>query len=779
MAGTGKHNQRQRQPARGKAIVVLAEKRDQARQISEAMGWRIQGDYGTGELNGQAVTVVWASGHLLELMEPQELKPDASWSNPSTLLPIPRSFDLRVTQPQKGRKGKSPTQYLKVIRQHLKNAGEVIVSTDPDREGTAIAWHLLEHCKFRGPVRHAWLVDGLDKAAVRKTFNRLKSGDEMKSWFRASEARARSDWAYQFVVRALTCYARHGKMGDHLGQGSGRESVVSVGRVQTPTLALLVQRCREIRNFVPKDHFLIDGQFLLGDQVVSARYTPQVTAGIIESMPAGVEWEPSKKVVKDGAPEPLDTPLFVGEAEVQAFRERLLVNGDRAIVVGSKTRDLKRQPPLPCDLAEFQAEMHKAAGLTASNAQKVLEKLYNDGLVTYPRTEHAELPVSLYEPNERNPVLEHLTRIPSLAMAAGRARDIHNGQDTSYSQFRPACFTTKPMEHYGIIPTRKAAHLERMSRQEQQAYEIVARRYVQALWPAAQIREQKLGMAVPAEDLLGHPHSRFATTLNVVLDPGWRQAFPRRKDDNDDVSHLQPIPVTRHMPAPLQDVLLQTRTTRPPAWFTDRTLIKAMKSVGRHVRDPQLRKLLRDSAGIGTPATRSSILETLLAREFVQRKGSRLESTAKGEALIDGLPPWLVQVETTAVWEDWLNRICELRSEDGTACEQRDKFVGKQLDRLEEYLQDLQQFHGPVSGYTQRGGPRQGQGGPRKPTPKMLNFAKAIARQAGQPLPKNVESDGRACSAFIDAHKGALKNTEGNPQQSVGAGRSVPTTESP
>ncbi|WP_281645738.1 DNA topoisomerase [Parendozoicomonas sp. Alg238-R29] len=695
---TGKQSQ-----GNGKPVVVLAEKRDQARQIAEAMGWRIQGDSGVGKLNGKPVTIVWASGHLLELMEPQELKPDASWSNPATLLPIPRSFDLRVSQPQKGRKGKSPTQYLKVIRQHLKGAGEVIVSTDPDREGTAIAWHLLEHCRFRGAVRHAWLVDGLDKTAVRKTFNRLKSGEEMKSWFRASEARARSDWAYQFVVRALTCYARHGKMGNHLGQGSGRKSVVSVGRVQTPTLSLVVQRCREIRSFVPKDHFLIDGLFDLAGQIISARYNPPVTAEIIESMPVGVEWEPSRKIVREGSPEPLDTPLFVGEQEVNNFRDRLLLVASQAIVVGSKTRDLKRQPPMPCDLAEFQAEMHKAAGLTASKAQQVLEKLYNDGLVTYPRTEHAELPVSLYEPNERNPVLEHLSRLPSLEMAAGRVRDIHNGQDTGYAPFRPSCFTTKPMEHYGIIPTRKAAHLERMARHEQQAYEIVARRYVQAMWPAAQIREQKLTIAVPAEDLLGNSHSRFTTTLNVVLDPGWQQAFPKDKKSQDEVSLVQPIPVQKHMPSPLQEVRLLTRTTRPPAWFTDRTLIKAMKSVGRFVRDPQLRKLLRDSAGIGTPATRSSILETLLAREFVERKGGRLESTPKGEALVDDLPPWLVQVETTAVWEDWLNRISELRSEDITACEQRDKFVGRQLDRLEEYLRELQQRHGAVFGNAPRG----------------------------------------------------------------------------
>ena len=183
-----------------------------------------------------------------------------------------------------------------------------------------------------------------------------------------------------------------------------------------------------------------------------------------------------------------------------------------------------------------------------------------------------------------------------------------------------------------------------------------------------------------------------------------------------------------------------------------------MKSVGRHVRDPQLRKLLRDSAGIGTPATRSTILETLLAREFINRKGSRLESTPKGEALVDDLPPWLVQVETTAVWEDWLNRICELRNDDGTACEQRDKFVWKQLDRLEEYLQELQQRHGQVSGHAPRGGPRPGGKGPRKPTTRMLNFAKVIARQMGEPLPEKVTTDGKACSQFIEANKGCLQN---------------------
>ena len=492
-----------------KSIVVLAEKRDQARQIAEAMGWRIQNESGTGQLDGRPVTIVWASGHLLEIMEPQELKPDASWSNPATLLPIPRSFDMRTSQPGKGRKGKTPAQYLKIIRQHLKTASEVIVSTDPDREGTAIAWHLLEQCRFRGPVRHAWLVDGLDKSAVKKTFNKLKPGTEMKSWFRASEARARSDWAYQFAVRGLTCYARHGRMGNLLGQGGGRESVVSVGRVQTPTLAMVVERCREIRNFVPKDHFLVDGHFNLSGQQVVARYQPQVTQEIIDSAPAGVGWEPSKRVVKEGAPEPLDAPLFIGETEVNAFRDRLLQAGDKAVVVGSKTRDFKRQPPMPCDLAEFQGEMHKAAGLTASQAQKLLEKLYNDGLVTYPRTEHAELPVSLYEPAERNPVLEHLVQVPAVGMAAARVKDIHNGQDTSYSSFKPACFTSKPMEHYGIIPTGKAARLQNMSRQEQQAYEIIARRYVQALWPPARIREQKLNIAVPAEDMLGHAFQPF------------------------------------------------------------------------------------------------------------------------------------------------------------------------------------------------------------------------------------------------------------------------------
>ncbi len=753
-----------RQSAHGKPIVVLAEKRDQARQLAEAMGWRMGSDFGTGEWQGRPLSLVWASGHLLTLMEPQELKPDASWSDPATLVPIPRCFDLGVGKPDASRKGKTPNQYLKIIRQQLKGAGEVIVSTDPDREGTAIAWQILEHCRFSGVVRHAWLVDGLDKTAVQKTFARLKEGTEMKSWFRAAEARARADWAYQFVVRALTCYARHGCLGNHLGEGSGRESVVSVGRVQTPTLALVVQRSHEIRDFTPKHHFLVDGLFTLAGQTIKARYSPQVSAEQIDALPAGVEWEPSKKIPKEGEPEPLDTPLYVGEPEVQAFRERLLAVGEQAVVVASRVRDVQRHPPLPCDLAEFQAQMNKACGQTAAQAQKILEKLYNDGLVTYPRTEHAHLPLSLYEPGERNPVLSHLQNLPELGTIARRAKEIHNGEDSVYGSFRPQCFTTKPMEHYGIIPTRKPAQFDRLPKLERQAYEIIARRYIQALWPAAQLREQKLTVAVPAKDLLGCRYSRFATTLNIVLDQGWMQAFPSKKSqasngEQEPENTLAPVAVSTNKSSPLTEVLLLTRTTRAPEWFSDRSLIKAMKGVGRSVRDPKLRKMLRDSAGIGTPATRSTVLETLLVRGFVERKGSRLESTAKGEALVRDLPPWLVQAETTAVWENWLNRICELRADDRLAMEQRDKFVNRQLDRLEEYIEELQQKYGPVAALPRRMGPASyGKGG--KPTAKMLNFAKAIAKKSGQPLPSNIASDGKACSAFIDANKEIMSRSK-------------------
>ena len=750
-------------------ITIIAEKRDQAQQIATAMGWRMQKDLATGTLEGQPVMLVWASGHLLEIREPQELKPDASWNNPATLLPIPRQFDMRLTH-RSGR-GKTPAQYYKVIRDQLRQASEVIVSTDPDREGTAIAWHLLEACRYRGPVRHAWLVDGLDRQAVRNTFSRLKGGDEMKSWFRASEARARADWSYQFAVRALTFYARGGAMGPNLGQGGGRESVVSVGRVQTPTLALVVERCREIRHFVPKDHFLINGHFTASDLLIEARYNPPVTADIIDTATDGVTWEPSRRIAKEGDPEPLDTPLFTGEQEVQAFRQRLLKAGDQATVIHNRERNSQRNPPLPCDLAEFQAEMHRACGMTAASAQKVLEKLYNDGLVTYPRTEHAELPDSLYAPNERNPVLDHLAQISEFARQAQTARDIHDGNHQHYPARKPACFTSKPMEHYGIIPTRKSANLSSMNREAQMAYRIVARRYLQALWPAASLREQKLAFQVPVTDLLGHPASRFTTSRTEVVDPGWMQAFPRQNENDEEAAeHYKAIiPVQQGMLAPLKRVDIVTRTTRPPAYYSDRTLIKAMKTVGRFVKDPKLRRILRESAGIGTPATRSTILETLLARKFIVRKGSRLESTASGESLVDWLPIWMTSAETTAVWEDYLTRVCELRHDDNLACEKRDRFVYRQIDRLESWLQELQgSLADKVSAQA-----RTRFSGSGTPTPKMLAYARSISRQAGVPLPDNALTDRQACSTFIDAHQAQASQNRAPTPKMLGLARKL------
>ncbi|MCK5892851.1 MAG: hypothetical protein KAG53_00250 [Endozoicomonadaceae bacterium] len=729
-------------------ITIIAEKRDQAQQITTAMGWRMQKELAIGTLEGEPIALVWASGHLLEIREPQELKPDISWNNPATLLPIPRQFDLRLTQ--RSGHSKTPTQYYKVIRDQLRQASEVIISTDPDREGTAIAWHLLEICRYRGPVRHAWLVDGLNQQAVRNTFAQLKGGDEMKSWFRASEARARADWSYQFVVRALTFYARSGVMGPNLGQGSGRESVVSAGRVQTPTLALVVERCQKVRHFVPTDHFLINGGFLVSGQRVEARYNPPVTAEIIEAAPDGVTWEPSQRIAKEGDPEPLDAPLFTENQNVQNFRQRLLEAGDQATIIRSQERNSQRNPPLPCDLAEFQAEMHKACGLTAASAQKVLEKLYNNGLVTYPRTEHAELPDSLYAPEERNPILSHLVNIPEFFQQAQTAREIHDGHHQQYPARKPACFTRKPMEHYGIIPTRKAANMSSMSCEAERAYRIVARRYLQALWPAAKLQEQKLIFRVPVTDLLKHSDSRFTTTRTQVLDPGWMQAFPKRERDQEKERWQAIVSVQQGISTPLKTVDLVIRTTRPPSHYTDQTLIKAMKTVGRFIRDPKLRRILRESAGIGTPATRSSILETLLARNFIARKGSRLESTASGEALVDWLPRWMTSAETTAVWEDDLTRLCELRNDDHTACEKRDRFVYRQIDRLEGWLQELQvSLADKVS--AQNGHRLVGSGG--KPTQKMIAYAHNISQQAGIPLPNHALTDRQACSQFIDAHR--------------------------
>ncbi len=274
---------------------IIAEKRSQADAIATAFDLRLaNGCYeGNTDVLGH-VTLVWARGHLFELQEPDAAKPGATWTDPATLLPLPTSPAPQLM--------KDAASSYKNIAAKLKGAARMVIATDPDREGEAIGRDILAAMKYNGPTARAWLTKGLDKKSIISSFESLRAGADTESIYAAQQARAVADWQYQFVTRAYTAAGRHGLLGDHLGTGSGRASVTSVGRVQSPTVRMIVERDRAIANFKPQDHFVVTIDCKQGDNVVTLKYAPVFTKEEVGEPTDGVVWRP-----KGNGQEPLFT----------------------------------------------------------------------------------------------------------------------------------------------------------------------------------------------------------------------------------------------------------------------------------------------------------------------------------------------------------------------------------------------------------------------------------------------------------------------------------------
>lgn len=717
-------------------IILIAEKREQANDIAKAMGWNVGREFASGTLEGKPVKMAWARGHLVGLIEPDEAKPDASWSDPATLTPIPRNFKLKAGKDSKGFKGRPIKDYLKTIKTLLSKASEVIIATDPDREGEAIGWELLDFYRYNGPVRRLWLSKGLDPASVKSAMANIRQPQENKSRYRASEARGRADWSYQFAVRAYSYYGRGGAFGPLLGQGKGKESVVSVGRVQTPTLRMIVERDLEIENFTPRDHFLISGLFQLGKGDIEAKYKPEITQAIIDSAPEGVEWRPNKQA--HAGSNALDQPLYTGRKQVKDFENRLMAAAQQAVVTDYGVSKKRKGPPLTYDLATAQKDVSKKLRITGKKAQEIIESLYQKGFTSYPRTEHGELPDSAYTPAERNPVFSHLTGIQEIAQQAQYVMDLHNGNIQGIQPFKPSCISSKQMEHHGLMPTQKAADFTQMTSQEKEAYMMIVKRYIQAFYPPAQIAVTQAEVDVPVEDLLGHKKSHFVARAEVIIDPGWMDAFSQKKAGGSALPEAK-----KGDNALLKKVELESQRTSPPARYNDTSLPTAMKNVGKSITDPKLQKFLKDSSGIGTPATRSSIIETLLNRGFVERKKGEFISTPKGRQLIKIVPDWISSPETTAVWEGYMTNIVSVQ-DDQRAIKMRDQFVEKQFQNIEKLINQLRtDMDGKVS-----------TSGNKPPSQKQIALAQKLANEQSLQLPDGYDKDWKICSEFIEANIG-------------------------
>jgi DNA topoisomerase IA len=730
-----------------KKYLAITEKRDQAVKLAAAINLNQGSNCYQGKFKDGVITVVWASGHLKRLKLPDEIIENLSWQDPpSAYMPIPRDYETVINDSGDGRvKG-----MIGNIGKNIRGVDCVILATDSDREGEAIGRMLIEHFNFQGEVKRAWFAAGLDKKSLTYAMANLKGEFDTIGMYRAAEARARTDRLYTYLTRAYTFYAKYGKFGTYLSQGRGKSGTMSVGRLQTVIVNMIVMRDEEIANFVAKDHHTLTGNFNFKGADIQASFSPDVTENLIAAQPQGVTWEQQKP---RGDVIPLDKPLFTDIQMVNAFIKRLKDNKDTATIGASEKTIERDSPPNTFELADAQAVISKKLSIDSGLAQTILEDLYEQGWTSYARTSKSEIPMNLYEDSERNGMFDAIIQLHSLQKETQLAKDIHNGKHPKYQKFMPKVFSKKDMEHYGIIPTKQImtpndyANLTPRKRdgksikhtpdQMRGAYEIVCKQFICAMLPPAEYSSQKIQITMPVEDILGNSASIFNAKARKLIDAGWKAAFGGNTGNDSEFPELG-----RGDGGTLKSVDAKKQRTKPPTRYTKALLPKDLAKVGKDIRDPALRKILKDAEGIGRPATRKTAIETVLGREYVSAKGEVLYSTEKGRELVKYVPGWLKTPETSARLEDYMNKISTLK-DDIQAVQMRDSFEKMQIDRIETLIQHM------LTKFQSNLGERV-KNAPKEVSINMKKFIKQIATRKGIAIPRGTLSDPVMAKAFID-----------------------------
>ena len=732
--------------------LLIVEKQKIAAGIAEAFGWsRISGGY-EGKFEGEHIVCVPLRGHIVTWDEPKNVIPGISWDSMDNLLPVPKSVP-KVRIPDNPDDKVPISAYYNNVEKYINRADEVILGTDCDAEGEYIGWELIDHFGYTGKVRRAWLAGGTDTNSLRNVMNNLRAPHITKGMAFAAEARSYSDYIYQLLTRALTYYARRGKYGPNLGSGSGKSSVMSVGRVQTAVVGIIVERERQIQNFVPVTHYRLSGDFTIPvdpGTVINARYENKFAPGSSESNLPGIQWSIDFNAEGDV----IEKPMFVSKDVVNSFESRLKAGATSAVVVDYKESEKLEYPPKTFNTSEAMAEIAKECKISAGLAQHIIEDLYEQGYVSYPRTTKSELPISIYE--QRNSHFDAIMSLSDVSEQTAFVKDIHNGRNQTYKAFKPKVYKDEDMPHFGITPTlepmtdEKLRSIRPIKRDDKNsvphtaalmvaAYKIIIKRFIQAHYPPAKFATQEIRFMVPVEDLFGNPESFFVAKGKKLVDAGFMNAF---KDKNSKDKVMKPL--SKGQSVNFAKLIQDETTTEPPKRFSQDDLEATMEKINLLVKDPKWRKILKVTEGIGTPATRKNIVKTILFREYVEVKKGYYYPTNKGFDLVDNLEEWMVRPEYTAMWEDQLRAMYTVTDERANI-KSRDEFIKENIIKIEGLIQGLIDKFGKSVEFAE--GRRAGS---QTVTPKMIAAIKKICENKKIPVPAGLLKDPAKASAFLD-----------------------------
>jgi len=560
--------------------VCIAEKPSVAREIAGILGANSRRD---GYFEGNGYQVTWTFGHFCTLKEPHEYTPQwKQWS--LSLLPmIPPRFSIKLID------NDGVIKQFGIIQQLISQADEVINCGDAGQEGELIQRWVMQKAQCKCPVRRLW-ISSLTEESIREGFEKLRDEKDFDRLYEAGLSRAIGDWL--LGMNATRLYT--------VKYGQNR-SVLSIGRVQTPTLALIVNRQLEIENFVPEQYWEL--------KTVYRETTFSATKGKFTSKEEGEK--------------------FLEEIKQADFE-----------VTDVTTKKGEEAPPRLFDLTALQVECNKKFSLSAEETLKTIQTLYEKKLTTYPRVDTTFLSDDIYP------------KVPAILRGlAGYEELVQPILVAKIKKSKKVFDNSKVTDHHAIIPTGVRAN--NISDIERKVYDLVTLRFIAVFYPNCQISTTTvLGVANKVE---------FKVTGKQIIDPGWRVVFDRQsgkdEDENDKSEDDNILPVFvkgetgPHIPA------LNEKWTQPPKFYTEATLLRAMETAGKFVDDDELRDALKEN-GIGRPSTRAAIIETLFKRNYIRKERKSLYATATGVELIQTIKEELLKsAELTGLWEKKLRQI--------------------------------------------------------------------------------------------------------------------------
>ena len=605
-------------------IVCIAEKPSVAKDIAKVLGANQSRD---GYMEGNGYQVTWTFGHLCELKEPHEYNQQWKYWSLGSLPMIPPRFGIRLKQ------DKGVEHQFKVITSLMQNADAIINCGDAGQEGELIQRWVMQLAGAKCPVQRLW-ISSLTEEAIREGFQTLKDQSHYQSLYEAGLMRAIGDWT--LGMNATRLYTLKYRSND---RSQGGNQVLSIGRVQTPTLALIVRRQQEIENFVPTTYW-----------VLTTNYRDTVFSVVMD------EEEKEEETNKETSKNKEKTPKgFKTREEGEAILEK--IKNLPFTVKNIEKKKGKEAPPRLFDLTSLQVECNKKFGFSADQTLQLVQSLYEKKVSTYPRVDTTYLPDDIY---------------PKCGQIMNGLKDYFHLMDRIKGQKlrkdKKFFDNSKVTDHHAIIPTGQPT--TGLSEVEKKVFDLIARRFIGIFYPDCLFETTTITGEVG--DIA------FRATGKHITDPAWKVLWSANTDSADSPAEEKLLPeFTKGESGPHIPDLTEKQTT-PPKPYTEATLLRAMETAGKMVEDEELRDALKEN-GIGRPSTRAAIIETLFRRRYIRKERTSLWATPTGVELIGIIHEELLKsAELTGIWERKLRQI-----------EQRQYDAHQFLNELKQMVTDI------------------------------------------------------------------------------------------